>query len=46
MNQETTETQTQLFGEAHPWITLKPETEEEDPLGEVLRYTLDELRLA
>jgi len=46
MDQETKEAQAPLFEESHPWIMLKTDTEEEDSLDEVIRYTLDELRFA
>lgn len=46
MDQETRETQAPLFKESHPWITLMADTEEEDSVDEVIRYTLDELRFA
>lgn len=46
MNQETKESQTPLFEESHPWITLTADSEGEDSVDEVIRYTLDELRFA
>ena len=30
----------------HPWLAQMAEKEEEDSLGEMLRYALDELRFA
>ena len=44
MNQETTETQTLSWTEEHPWLSVS--TEDEDTVDEVIRYTLDELRIA
>jgi len=32
--------------EEHPWLARMTETEDEDSLGEILRYALDELRFA
>lgn len=46
MDQENREEQIPLFEESHPWLTLKADPEEEDSVDEVIRYTLDELRLA
>lgn len=46
MNEETMETQTS-WEESHPWLSrLTAQQDEEDSLDEVIRYTLDELRLA
>lgn len=30
----------------HPWLAQMAEKEDEDSLGEMLRYTLDEIRFA
>ena len=46
MNQETAETENRAWAEAHPWLAQKPAQEEDDSLGEVIRYTLDEMRIA
>ena len=46
MDQETRETQVPSFEESHPWIMLKAESDEDDSLDDVIRYTLDELRFA
>ena len=45
MNQENEEKQELSWEEAHPWLstTLR---EADDSVEEVIRYTLDELRLA
>ena len=46
MNEETKETQ-ESWDSAHPWLSkLTQRDEEEDSVDEVIRYTLDELRLA
>lgn len=44
MNEESRETQ-ESWEESHPWLSgmTRPE---EDSLEEVIRYTLDELRIA
>ncbi len=41
MNEETQETQESL-----PWLSKVTDQDEEDSIGEVIRYTLDELKLA
>ena len=47
MNEETKETQQESWDSAHPWLSkLTQLDEEEDSVDEVIRYTLDELRLA
>ena len=46
MNQDTQEAQTQTWEESHPWLSQLTDKDDEDTLGEVIRYTLDELRLA
>ncbi len=46
MNQDTQETQTQTWEESHPWLSQQTGNDDEDSIGEVIRYTLDELRLA
>ena len=46
MNQDVQETQTQSWEESHPWLSQWTNQEEEDSVDEVIRYTLDELRLA
>ena len=46
MDQDNRETQAPLFEESHPWITLAADSEDEDSVDEVIRYTLDELRFA
>ena len=45
MNQETAETQLS-WEEAHPWLSSLTAREDEDPDDEVIRFTLDELRIA
>ncbi len=45
MNEETMEAQIS-WEESHPWLSRLTEQDEEDSLDEVIRYTLDELRLA
>lgn len=45
MNDEMKETQ-QSWEESHPWLSRQTSADEEDSLDEVIRYTLDELRLA
>jgi hypothetical protein len=46
MDQETQETQTPSWEAAHPWLRGVMLQEDEDSVDEVIRYTLDELRLA
>jgi len=46
VEQVNVETQETSWVESHPWLSKIPETEEEDSIGEVVRYTLDELRFA
>jgi len=45
MDQDKTETQEWPRPDEHSWLTQIP-TEDEDSVGEVIRYTLDELRFA
>ncbi len=46
MNEETKETQVS-WEESHPWLSrLTAVQDEDDSVDEVIRYTLDELRLA
>lgn len=45
MNQENAETQ-RSWEESHPWLSALTNREEDDSVDEVIRYTLDELRLA
>ena len=46
MNEQSMETQLSSWEEAHPWLSRRAETEEEDSVDEVIRYTLDEIRLS
>jgi len=46
MNQEQMETQELPRADEHPWLTQTPASEDEDSVGEVIRYTLDEIRFA
>ena len=46
MDQENREAQAPLFEESHPWLTLMAQSDTEDSVDEVIRYTLDELRFA
>lgn len=46
MNQDSTDNQTLSWEASHPWISGQADSEEEDSVDEVIRYTLDELRLA
>ena len=46
MKQDTQEAQTPTWEESHPWLSQLTDKDDEDTLGEVIRYTLDELRLA
>ena len=45
MDQETAELQEPSFADRHPWLEL-PVDPEEDSIEEVIRYTLDEMRIA
>lgn len=46
MNQVQMETQELPRADEHPWLTQTPASEDEDSVGEVIRYTLDEIRFA
>ena len=46
MNQDAVETQEQTWADEHPWLAQLFTSEDEDSVGEVIRYTLDELRFA
>lgn len=45
MNEETQNEQIPSWAESHPWIA-QVNTQEDDSVDEVIRYTLDELRFA
>ena len=46
MNEDTKETQ-ESWEESHPWLSgLTAPQNEDDSVGEVIRYSLDELRFA
>lgn len=46
MNEETKETQ-EIWEDSHPWLSrLTTSQDEDDSVGEVIRYSLDELRFA
>ncbi|MBR6706655.1 MAG: hypothetical protein IKI84_08255 [Clostridia bacterium] len=46
MNEETKEIQG-AWEESHPWLSgLTTSQDEDDSVGEVIRYSLDELRFA
>ena len=45
MNEESTETQ-ESWEASHPWLCVLTRQDEDDSVDEVIRYTLDELRLA
>ena len=45
MNENSGETQDITWQESHPWLTCSDVPEEEDSIGEVIRYSLDEMRL-
>ena len=45
MDEEKKESQ-ESWEESHPWLSQLTDKDDEDTLGEVIRYTLDELRLA
>ncbi len=44
MNEETKDTQ-ESWEASHPWLSLQEQADGDDSLDEVIRYTLDELRL-
>ncbi len=48
MNEETTTpvATEPSWEESHPWLSKLTAQDEEDSVDEVIRYTLDELRLA
>ena len=47
MNEETKETHESSLQQAHPWLSQMTLAEDQDDsVGEVIRYTLDELRFA
>ena len=45
MNEETAEISVS-WEESHPWLSEMTGAEEEDSMDEMVRYALDELRLA
>ncbi len=44
--QETPVLRSPSWADSHPWLVSAAENAEEDTVEEVIRYTLDELRLA
>ena len=46
MDQGKTEVQEWPRADEHPWLAQIPPSEDEDSVGEVIRYTLDEIRFA
>ena len=46
MDQEKTEAKEWPRVDEHPWLAQLPPSEDEDSVGEVIRYTLDEIRFA
>ena len=46
MDQEKTEAKEWPRVDEHPWLAQIPPSEDEDSVGEVIRYTLDEIRFA
>jgi hypothetical protein len=46
MDQEKTEAQEWPRADEHPWLAQISSSEDEDSVGEVIRYTLDEIRFA
>ena len=46
MSEDSKETQAPSRNKSHPWLSQLTESEEDDSVDEVIRYTLDELRLA
>ena len=48
MNQENTEETLTLsaWEEEHPWLALSRAEDDEDTVDEMIRYALDELRIA
>ena len=46
MNGDTNETQAPSWEETHPWLSQLTAAQDDDSVDEVIRYTLDELRLA
>ena len=46
MSEDSKETQAPSRNESHPWLSQLTESEDDDSVDEVIRYTLDELRLA
>ena len=45
ISQEMQDSELQSSANTHPWL-LQMSSQDEDTIGEVIRYTLDELRLA
>ena len=43
MNEDFSHTQASTWEESHPWLA-QAESEEDDSVGEVIRYSLDEMR--
>ena len=46
MNEDAKETQESSWDENNPWLSHQTAAEDDDSVDEVIRYTLDELRLA
>ena len=46
MNEDAKEAQESSWDENHPWLSHQNAAEDDDSVDEVIRYTLDELRLA
>ena len=44
MNENSNETQDITWQESHPWLSQINGPEEDDSIGEVVRYSLDEMR--
>ncbi len=46
MKEHSEEIPASTWTESHPWLIQTTETEDEDTVGEVIRYSLDEMRIA
>lgn len=46
MEENKTEEQVSAWEKLHPWLAGQTESQQEDDVDEVIRYTLDEIRFA
>lgn len=46
MEEEKVLTEVSAWDESHPWLSRMTAADDEDPMDDDIRYTLDELRFA